>query len=167
MPRISATYASPLGTLMATSNGEALTSLRFASEGAIADSPAPHTTTTPPLSVTFRWLDLYFSGREPSFLPSLAPQGTAFQQRVWQELLATPYGSTVSYGELARRIGCRSPQAVGQAVGKNPIILLIPCHRVVAAHSLGGYAYGAKTKYALLRHEQLKHPTRNCNPSYT
>ena len=77
-----------------------------------------------------------------------------FQQRVWQALLSIPFGETVSYGELAQMVGCRSAQAVGQAVGANPVALLIPCHRVIAAHGkLGGYAYGTEIKKRLLELE--------------
>ena len=86
---------------------------------------------------------------------TVMPGGTMFQQRVWQALLSIPYGETVSYGELAQMVGCKSAQAVGQAVGANPIALFIPCHRVIAAHGkLGGYAYGQEIKKRLLHIEQ-------------
>ena len=85
---------------------------------------------------------------------TVQPKGTLFQQRVWQALLTIPYGKTVSYGEIARMVGCKSAQAVGQAVGANPIVLLIPCHRVIAANNrLGGYAYGIELKRHLLELE--------------
>ena len=100
------------------------------------------------------WLDIYFSGGVPDFVPPLHLVGTEFQTRVWQMLLAIPYGTTTTYGELARRLGPRmSAQAVGQAVGHNPVALVVPCHRVVAAHGLGGYAYGTEVKRRLLQHE--------------
>ncbi len=87
---------------------------------------------------------------------TVQPKGTLFQQRVWQALVTIPYGKTVSYGELARMVGCKSAQAVGQAVGANPIALFIPCHRVIAANNqLGGYAYGQEIKKRLLNIEQL------------
>ena len=87
---------------------------------------------------------------------SVRPKGTAFQQRVWQTLLTIPYGKTVSYGEVARMVGCRSARAVGQAVGANHVALLIPCHRVIAAHGkIGGYEYGIEIKKRLLELEQL------------
>ena len=74
---------------------------------------------------------------------------------VWNELLQIPYGQTVTYGEMARRIGCRSAQAVGQAVGRNPVVILVPCHRVVGAHGrLTGYAYGLNRKQQLLQLEK-------------
>ena len=98
-----------------------------------------------------RWLDIYFSGHEPDFMPPLSLTGTAFQQRVWKELLTIPYGQTVTYGELARRLGCRSAQAVGGAVGRNPISIIVPCHRVIGANgNLTGYAGGLDKKRALL-----------------
>ena len=124
----------------------------------------------PVIAATIQWLDDYFSGKrtenatmgkqlenvtignhtknatmcaKADTLIVAKPNGTMFQQRVWQALLTIPYGETVSYGEIARMVGCRSAQAVGQAVGANPIAILIPCHRVIAAHGkLGGYAYG-------------------------
>ena len=89
-------------------------------------------------------------------MPRLNPQGTAFQKRVWTALLTIPYGETLSYGEIAQMVGCRSAQAVGQAVGRNPIALIIPCHRLIAANGqLGGYAYGTEIKKQLLELEQL------------
>ena len=91
-------------------------------------------------------------------------KGTMFQQRVWQALLNVPYGETVNYGEIARMVGCKSAQAVGQAIGANPIALIIPCHRVIAANGkLGGYAYGVEKKKRLLELEQqCKHKTFFC-----
>ena len=88
-------------------------------------------------------------------MPPLSLKGTPFQQRVWKELLTIPYGQTVTYGELARRIGCRSAHAVGGAVGRNPISIIVPCHRVVGTDgSLTGYAAGLDRKRALLELEQ-------------
>ena len=87
-------------------------------------------------------------------MPRLNPQGTAFQKRVSTALLTIPYGETVSYGELVRMVGCKSAQAIGQAVGANPIALIIPCHRVIAAHGkIGGYEYGIEIKKKLLELE--------------
>ena len=106
-----------------------------------------------------RWLDVYFSGRKPDFTPPTAPAGTAFQQSVWEILRTIPYGETTTYGAIARRIeqntGCRmSAQAVGGAVGRNPISILIPCHRVIGADgSLTGYAGGLDKKERLLQWE--------------
>lgn len=87
---------------------------------------------------------------------TVRPRGSLFQQRVWQVLLTIPYGKTVSYGEIARMVGCKSAQAVGQAVGANPVALLIPCHRVIAAHGqIGGYEYGIEIKKRLLEVENI------------
>ena len=169
-------YNSPLGPIVIESDGEALTGLRFG-EGELAlqsgDSgigtapypmPTQATSSLPIFDEVTRWLDDYFAGKQTENAVmgaktdgqiAVLPRGTLFQQRVWQVLLTIPYGKTVSYGELARMIGCKSAQAVGQAVGANPIALLIPCHRVIAAHGqLGGYAYGQEIKKRLLNIEQ-------------
>lgn len=144
-------YCSPLGDIVLTSDGTALTGLRFAE--ATNGKPAQD---IPPLADACRWLDLYFSGARPDFTPRLAPRGTPFQQSVWRELLAIPYGHTVSYGYIAQRLRCRSAQAVGGAVGRNPIALIIPCHRVIGSDGqLTGYAYGLDRKQWLLSHELL------------
>ena len=116
-------YHSPLGDIVLTSDGTALTGLRFAE--ATNENPAQD---IPPLADTCRWLDLYFSGANPCFTPRLAPKGTPFQL-------------SVSYGYIAQRLRCRSAQAVGGAVGRNPIALIIPCHRVIGSDGqLTGYA---------------------------
>lgn len=142
-------YRSLLGDIVLTSDGLALTELRFAE--ATNGEPAQD---IPPLADACRWLDLYFSGAKPDFTPRLAPQGTPFQQSVWGELLAIPYGHTVTYGYIAQRLRCRSAQAVGGAVGRNPIALIIPCHRVIGSNGqLTGYAYGLDRKQWLLSHE--------------
>ncbi len=108
-----------------------------------------------------QWLDVYFSGREPDFMPPLSRQGTRFQQEVWKILCDIPYGETRTYGEIAGQVakirGKRkmSAQAIGGAVGKNPILLMVPCHRVVGAGgSLVGYAGGVDRKERLLALEQ-------------
>ena len=147
--KLTGVYCSPLGDIVLTSDGLALTGLRFAE--ATNGEPAQD---IPPLADACRWLDLYFGGAIPDFTPRLAPQGTPFQQSVWGELLAIPYGHTVSYGYIAQRLRCRSAQAVGGAVGRNPIALIIPCHRVIGSNGqLTGYAYGLDRKQWLLSHE--------------
>ncbi len=155
-----ATYSSPLGPIVIESDSHAITRLRFSNEQAsafsTAEEKAPNeaTTTIPIIAETIQWLDDYFAGKRPCNVPRLDPQGTAFQQRVWQALLTIPYGKTVSYGEIAQMVGCRSAQAVGQAVGANPIAIIIPCHRVIATNGqLGGYAYGTEIKKRLLELE--------------
>ena len=102
-----------------------------------------------------KWLDEYFSGKQPRYVPRHNPQGTDFQRKVWQALLTIPYGQTKTYGEIAQMVSCRSAQAVGQAISRNPIALIIPCHRVVGAHgALGGYAFGIERKEKLIQLEQ-------------
>ena len=149
-------YPSPLGTLTVAEEKGALTTLviegqKYADRHLAGEGQEEE---TPVLRAAARWLDAYFAGENPavSTLP-LAPAGTAFQQRVWQELRRIPYGETESYGALAARLGS-SARAVGAAVGRNPLSILIPCHRVLAADgSLTGYAGGLANKEKLLRLE--------------
>ena len=151
-------YFSPLGKIILMSDGTALTELDFA-EG-VPEVSAVHTQKDLPVfREVCRWLDVYFAGRDPGALPPLAPHGTAFQQAVWNILLGIPYGTTTTYGGIAARIaaargGRMSAQAVGGAVGRNPISILIPCHRVIGTDgSLTGYAGGLDKKEYLLRLE--------------
>ena len=131
MTTLTATYASPLGPIVIESDGQAITSLRFSNEQACDTSTAQEkaqneaVTTIPIIAEAIQWLDDYFAGKRPCNVPLLNPQGTAFQKRVWQALLTIPYGETLSYGEIAQMVECRSAQAVGQAVGRNPIALII------------------------------------------
>ena len=162
MKTYTATYSSPLGPIVIESDSQAITRLRFSNEQAsafsTAEEKAPNeaTTTIPIIAETIQWLDDYFAGKRPCNVPRLDPQGTDFQKRVWQALLTILYGETLSYGEIARMVGCKSAQAVGQAVGANPIALLIPCHRVIAAHGkIGGYEYGIEIKKRLLEVENI------------
>ncbi len=151
------TYYSSLGTIVMETDGQMLTSLRFTEEGLETDSTGNNRSAVaiPVITETRQWLDDYFAGKPPSGLPPLKPHGTAFQQRVWQALLNIGYGQTKTYAEIADIVGCKSAQAVGQAVGHNPIALIIPCHRVVAANGkLGGYAFGTEKKKQLLEIEQ-------------
>ena len=110
---------------------------------------------------TKRWLDLYFSGKEPDFCPPLDPDGTDFQKTVWSVLRTIPYGDTLTYGEVSKLVAAKlgrsfmSAQAVGGAVGRNPISIIVPCHRVIGADgSLTGYAGGLWRKEKLLRLER-------------
>ena len=160
MKTLTATYISSLGPIVIESDGKAITSLRFCREqnSATQGEYAPKATTTPPpiIAETLQWLEDYFAGRRPCNVPRLNPQGTDFQKRVWHALLTIPYAQTKTYGEIAKMVECRSAQAIGQAVGANPIALIIPCHRVIAAHGqLGGYAYGTDVKKRLLEIEQI------------
>jgi methylated-DNA-[protein]-cysteine S-methyltransferase len=159
MKTYTATYSSPLGPIVIESDGQAITSLRFCCEKASTvpkETPKEAVPTPPIIAETIQWLDDYFAGKRPCNVPRINPQGTDFQKRVWQTLLTIPYGETVSYGELARMVGCRSARAVGQAVGANHVALLIPCHRVIAAHGkIGGYEYGIEIKKRLLKVENI------------
>lgn len=149
-------YESPLGSILLAADGVGLTGLWFIgqkyfpsfSEGEALEEE------TPVLAEAIRWLNVYFSGKEPDFLPPLHPQGSSFRQAVWNVLLTIPRGQTMTYGEIARRLNVRSAQAVGGAVGHNPISILIPCHRVVGSDgSLTGYAGGLARKEWLLHLE--------------
>jgi methylated-DNA-[protein]-cysteine S-methyltransferase len=112
----------------------------------------------PVFELTEKWLDVYFSGREPDFTPPLRMEGTPFRLRVWELLREIPYGSLISYGAIAEKLRAAgikaSPRAVGGAVGANPVSIIVPCHRVIGSDgSLTGYAGGLETKKALLRLE--------------
>ena len=150
-------YASPVGELLLAADEEGLTGLWLAGEKYFPGVPEDAPQETPVLEETKRWLDIYFAGREPDFLPPLHPTGSAFRRRVWDLLLRIPYGQTVTYGQLAQQLAAQqslshmSAQAVGGAVGHNAISIIIPCHRVVGAGgSLTGYAGGIGRKVQLL-----------------
>ncbi len=162
-PLYKSCYRSPLGTILLTADESGrLTGLRFGTnELALFADEACNENTLPVLKRTAQWLDLYFSGREPDFKIPLHFTGTDFQQEVWQILCTIPYGKTLSYGDIAQRLAQKqgisrmSAQAVGGAVGRNPIAILVPCHRVIGADgSLTGYAAGLDRKKALLRLEK-------------
>ena len=155
-------YQSPMGDILLAADEIGLTGLWFVGQKYFANIfPDEHISQEIPiLSETKRWLDVYFSGREPDFMPPLHPIGSDFRQEVWALLLQIPYGQTTTYGALAARLAAKhgtarlSAQAVGGAVGHNPISLIIPCHRVVGASgSLIGYAGGVERKIQLLKLE--------------
>ena len=149
-------YASPLGPILLAADETGLTGLWFEGQKYFPSFPGVdyQEKETPVLTETARWLDVYFSGKDPGFLPPLHPQGSPFRQTVWDILLTIPRGQTMTYGEIARRLGVHSAQAVGGAVGHNPISILIPCHRVVGSDgSLTGYAGGVERKARLLQLE--------------
>lgn len=154
-------YDSPLGTLTLAGSEEALTGLWLPGQkyfAATLPSDALRRDDLPVFRQAASWLDAYFARRLLPSLPPLAPVGSDFRQAVWQLLLEIPYGETTTYGALARRLRQRgisaAPQAVGGAVGHNPISIIIPCHRVVGSHgSLTGYAGGLAAKARLLAHE--------------
>jgi len=152
-------YISPLGGITMASDGKYLTGLWFDGQKYFADTlKAQHEEKN--LDVfrqTDLWLDIYFSGKEPDFTPPLRMRGSEFRQEVWQILLTIPFGKTITYGEIAKILADRrgantmSAQAVGGAVGHNPISLIIPCHRVIGTNgALTGYAGGLEKKAWLL-----------------
>lgn len=156
-------YDSPLGGILLAADEIGLTGLWFDREKYFADNlPAEHTEReTPVLAESKRWLDTYFAGSEPDFLPPLHPTGSAFRREVWEILLRIPYGQTTTYGAIARELAQKrglarmSAQAVGGAVGHNEISIIIPCHRVVGVGgSLTGYAGGIDKKVRLLELER-------------
>ena len=161
------TYDSPLGSITLASDGEALNGLWFAGQKYYASTlEADHKEKLLPVfRQAVSWLDCYFAGRDPGFTPPLSLKTTSFRQAVWEILLEIPFGRTVTYGELAKRIAlrkgvpCLSAQAVGGAVGHNAIALMIPCHRVLGADgSLTGYAGGLWRKRRLLEMEGVDLP---------
>jgi methylated-DNA-[protein]-cysteine S-methyltransferase len=148
-----ATYTMPLdtpvGRLVLESDGEVLIGVWLPSSGALARSSGEDA--PPVLKETVTQFEEYFAGERTEFDIPMELDGTSFQCDVWAELSRIPYGTTISYGELARRVGRpKGPRAVGQANGKNPIPIIVPCHRVVASNGLGGYGGGLPLKRALL-----------------
>ena len=152
-------YDSPLGKILLAADEEGMTGVWFEAQKYFAAKLPPENEegTMPVLGEACRWLDTYFTGREPDFTPPLHPVGSDFQRAVWQLLLQIPYGQTTTYGalagELARQRGLThfSAQAVGGAVGHNRVSIIIPCHRVVGSGgSLTGYAGGLENKIKLL-----------------
>ncbi|MBQ6108457.1 MAG: methylated-DNA--[Thermoguttaceae bacterium] len=138
-------YSSPIGPIFLRESNGFLVSVHFSAEG--ESSPE-----TPILLQAARELDEYFAGRRQTFDLPLNPTGTPFQRKVWAELQKIPYGTTISYGELARRIGQpKASRAVGMANHRNPLAIFIPCHRVIGADgSLTGYGGGLEVKRFLL-----------------
>ena len=154
-------YQSPLGGILLAADEVGLVGLWFEGQKYFANTlPVGHCAqTTPILAEAKRWLDIYFAGKEPDFLPPLHPVGSSFQQSVWKILLTIPYGQIITYGDIARQLAAQqggrgSAQAVGGAVGHNKVSIIIPCHRVVGANgSLTGYAGGIDKKIKLLELE--------------
>ena len=142
-----ARYASSLGELTLSSDGEVLTGLQFGGGEPEKDAPV--------FDTAKRWLDLYFQGVVPDFTPPLRLRGSCFQTAVWNILMTIPFGKTMTYGEIAARFPARmSAQAVGGAVGRNPVLLIVPCHRVVGkSGKITGYSGGADKKIRLLELE--------------
>ena len=158
-------YDSPLGEILLAADEEGMTGVWFEAQKYFAAKLPPENEegTTPVLGDACRWLDVYFSGREPDFTPKLHLIGSDFRQAVWALLLQIPYGQTTTYGALAKQLAAMhglprmSAQAVGGAVGHNEISLIIPCHRVVGTNgSLTGYAGGIDKKAKLLTLEKIR-----------
>jgi methylated-DNA-[protein]-cysteine S-methyltransferase len=154
---IHARIASPLGQLLVASDGDALTSVRFAQHRNLAPLPSDsrRDDEAAVLVEATRQLAAYFAGELRTFALPLAPQGSDSQRKVWAALGEIPYGATSSYGALARRLGMpKHARAVGHANGRNPLSIVVPCHRVVGASgALTGYAGGVERKRWLLAHE--------------
>ena len=147
-------YNSPIGLLSLESNGQDLTGLYFTTESIQVSSDLPV------FAATAAWLDAYFCGQPSKSDIPVHLTGTPFQLQVWEILRAIPFGEVMTYGDIAREMAVRtgrqkmSAQAVGQAVGRNPVSIIIPCHRVIGSgNRLTGYAGGLDKKTWLLRHE--------------
>jgi methylated-DNA-[protein]-cysteine S-methyltransferase len=148
-------FPSPIGNLLLVSNGDALTGLYMSNH---SGGPTPESNWTRDeraFETICALLTEYFAGSVHEFDVALAPAGTEFQKKVWRELRRIPFGETISYGELARRIGQpAASRAVGHANGQNPISIIVPCHRVIGADgTLTGYGGGLERKKWLLEHE--------------
>lgn len=154
-------YVSPMGNIVLAGDGTALTGLWFEGQkwfvAGLTDGA--ERAELPVFGQTKKWLDIYFGGGEPAFTPAVALRGSEFQIVVWNVLSAIPYGKTVTYGEIAKNLTAvtgrkTSARAVGSAVGRNPVSIIVPCHRVLGADgSLTGYAGGMERKRELLRLE--------------
>lgn len=154
-------YSSPLGKIIMSADCDGLTGIWFEGQKYFPEDLRDFVNSeTEILSSAKEWLNVYFSGNEPDFIPPLSLHGTSFRMEVWEKLRHIPYGTITTYGSIARQISAAhgnknvSAQAVGGAVGRNPVSIIIPCHRVVGADgSLTGYAGGIEKKLFLLRME--------------
>lgn len=144
------TLETPVGRLLLCTDGDALTEIRFNAKEVRTDA-------SPVLEQAERELNEYFAGKRKAFSVPVSPKGTPFQRRIWDALRGIPYGETVSYGEVARRIGSpRACRAAGMANHKNPIPIVIPCHRVIGADGgMTGYGGGLEIKRRLLELEGI------------
>ena len=153
-------YPSPIGRLALNADEQGVSSIRYLDNG-VADSNATRKAVADSLRLLVEELDSYFDGELQQFTCKLNPQGTEFQQSVWRQLLRIPYGATASYGEIATDIGKpKACRAVGRANNRNPIPIVIPCHRVIGSDArLVGYAGGMWKQQWLLEHEGVLLPT--------
>ena len=158
-------YTSPIGNILLAADDIGLTGLWFEGQKyfALHLDKEHQEKDLPVFTEAKRWLDIYFAGKEPSFTLPLHYKGTDFQKDVWEILCSIPYGQTITYGEIARQIASKrglkrmSAQAVGGAVGHNPISIIVPCHRVIGSNgNLTGYAGGIDKKIILLTLERCK-----------
>lgn len=144
-------FEAPFGTLRIVENNGFLVQITR-SEEPLADGREQETSV---LTMACEQLAQYFAGERREFQLPLYTEGTSFQKKAWDTLLTIPYGETISYGQEARQMDCTCARAVGLANGKNPIIIVIPCHRVIRSDgTLGGYTGGLDIKEYLLQHEQ-------------
>lgn len=158
-------YSSPIGDMTIAADGDNLVGLWFVGQKHCGILPSEcEERKVPVIEETVRWLNIYFSGGVPAFTPPIRMTGSKFRISVWEHLLRIPYGHTVTYGEIAKRIAEEngvervSAQAVGGAVAHNRISLIIPCHRVIGRNGdLTGYAGGIDKKAKLLRLEQANY----------
>lgn len=157
-------YKSPIGDITMASDGTSLIGLWFNGQKYFANnlSSKHEYKILPVFKETILWLDTYFDGKVPDFIPQIKLEGTTFRTEIWQMLLEIPYGTTLTYGDIAKNMAAKkelvnmSAQAVGGAVGHNPISIIIPCHRLLGSNgSLTGYAGGIDKKMALLKLEGI------------
>ena len=159
-------YESPFGAITLACSDDALTGLWFDGQKHFGStlSAQPEERMTPVFEMAEKWLDIYFSGEDPGFTPPLELRGMPFQRKVWDILITIPFGETVTYGQIAHMLAesegmaKMSARAVGSAVGRNPVLLIVPCHRVIGVDgSLTGYAAGTEIKKKLLEMEMKAH----------
>lgn len=157
-------YKSPLGEILLAADEVGLIGIWFNKQKYYANNLPKETkeSDNPILNEAKRWLDIYFSSKEPNFTPPLHLIGSSFRKDVWNILLEIPYGKTITYGEIAKKIKERrntanmSSQAIGGAVSHNNTSIIIPCHRVIGKNgNLTGYAGGIDKKISLLKYEQV------------
>ena len=156
----STNYESPLGEMLIVSDGEAICGVWFYGQKHFKSTVIGKTIHDDDLSIfkkAKQWFEDYFNGKNPQINFQLKPEGSKFRQKVWKILSEIPYGETLTYGEIASKISPNmSAQAVGGAVGRNPISILIPCHRVLGSdRKLTGYAAGLDKKIELLKIENI------------
>jgi methylated-DNA-[protein]-cysteine S-methyltransferase len=164
MERFTRYYLSPVGRLEITATAQALLSVHFADAQKKPGPGRPQTPeSSPPIEQCIRELEEYFAGKRQVFSVPYALEGTAFQQKAWQALSTIGYGETITYGQQAQRLGHpKAARAVGLCNGCNPVVIIVPCHRVIGANgSLTGFGGDLWVKRWLLDHEQLHAPKTN------